>query len=113
MGLEFLFQNFDFLILLLFQFNNLQSYLVLAKFLSLDLLLALELLNQELGIVGLMVNLLVSALLLNSAQVDNVLSDADANRDRLLEVLLHFYELAVVMDSLEFDLFFFKFPLLL
>ena len=61
-----------------------QSNLVLAKFFSLDLLLALELLYQELGIVGLMVDLLVSTLLLNSTQINNVLGDAHANRDRLL-----------------------------
>lgn len=74
------------MILLLFKFNNLQTDFVLAKFLSLHLLLALELAKEVFCGRRLVVDLLIGTLFLDAAQVDDVGRDSRPDRHCLLEV---------------------------
>jgi len=101
------------MVLFFLKLNNLKSNFVLAQFFCLNLLLSLQLLDQELSVIGLMINFLVSTFIFDPAQVDDVLSDAHANGHRLLEVRFHLNQLAIMMDSLKCELLLFKFLLLL
>lgn len=104
LALELLLQNFDLVVLLLPQFNNLKPNFILAQFLCFNLFLSFKLLNQVFGVVGLMVDLLIGALLFDLAQVDDVGSDAHADGDGALKIRFHLDELSVVVNSLEGEL---------
>lgn len=82
--LQLFLQNLHLLILLLLQLHYLQTNLILAELLSFDLLLPLKLLNQQFGIVCLMVNFLICAFFFNSSQINDVLGNAHTNRNCLL-----------------------------
>jgi len=77
------------LILFFLKFDDLQTDFVLAQFFGFYLLLPFEFLDQEFGIVCLVVDLLVSALFFNAAQVDDVLSNAHSDCHRFLKVSFH------------------------
>jgi hypothetical protein len=76
----------------------------LAQFLGLDLLLPLQFFYQQFGVVSLMINPLVSTFFLNFSQINDVLSYADTDGDRLLEVAFHLDELAIVVYRLQVTL---------
>lgn len=89
LALQLLFKHSDFMILLLFKFNNLQANFVLTQFLSFHLLLALKLAKEVFGGGCLVIDLLIGALFLDAAQVDDVGRDSSPDRHCLLEVGLH------------------------
>ena len=89
LALQLLFKHSDFMILLLFKFNNLQANFVLTQFLSLHLFLALKLAKEVFGGGCLVIDLLIGALFLDAAQVDDVGRDSRPDRHCLLEVGLH------------------------
>lgn len=104
LALQLLFKHSDFMILLLFQFNDLKTDFVLTQFLSLHLLLALELAKEVFCGCRLVINFLISALFLDAAQVDDVGRDSRSDRHCLLEVGLHVDQLIVVVCALHFQL---------
>lgn len=89
------------MILLFLQFYDLKSDLILANLFCSNILLSFQLFDQKFGIVGLMIDFLISTFLFNLAQIDNVLSYSDPDRNGALKVLLHLDKLEIMVHRLQ------------